>query len=299
MRGRSEKARSKKFKLDEVLFSVYVYITIGFVVLLCLYPFLNVLAYSLSDSLAILSGKVTFYPINFQTSAYEKIMQTSMILNSLKNSVFITVAGTLLSLVVTTMAAYALSKPHLKGRAFFTFFILFTLYFGGGIIPTFMVVKGLGLVDSLASLVLPVMVSAFNFIIMKAFFQSLPSSIEESAKIDGCNDIYYLIKMALPLSKPIIATIGLFYAVMYWNDYFSSLMYITSPERYPLQLMLRQLLFTEALNQISTAEGIGQQVMPESMKAAAVVIAIIPIITIYPWLQKYFVKGVMLGSVKG
>ena len=299
MKGRLDKMPSKKIKLDEMLFNIYVYMTIAFVVLLCLYPFLNVLAYSLSDSLAILSGKVTFYPINFQMSAYEKIMQTSMILNSLKNSVMITAAGTLVSLIVTTMAAYALSKPQLKGRAFFTFFILFTLYFGGGIIPTFMVVKGLGLVDHLASLVLPIMVSAFNFIIMKAFFQSLPVSIEESAKIDGCNDIYYLIKMALPLSKPIIATIGLFYAVMYWNDYFSSLMYITSPEKYPLQLMLRQLLFTEALNQISTAEGIGQQVMPESMKAAAVVVAIIPIITIYPWLQKYFVKGVMLGSVKG
>ena len=299
MKGRTDKIQLKRNKISERLFDIYVYITIAFVVVLCLYPFLNVLAYSLSDSLAILSGKVNFFPVNLQFNAYEKIMQTSMILNSLKNSVIVTAGGTLVSLVVTTMAAYSLSKPHLKGRAFFTFFILFTLYFSGGIIPTFMVVKGLGMIDSLTSLVLPIMVSAFNFIIMKAFFQSLPESIEESAKIDGCNDIYYLVKMALPLSKPIIATIGLFYAVMYWNDYFSSLMYITSPEKYPLQLMLRQLLFTEALNQISTAEGIGQLVMPESMKAAAVVIAIIPIITIYPWLQKYFVKGVMLGSVKG
>lgn len=286
-------------KIKNLLFDVYIYLTIIIIVLVCVYPFLNVISYSLSSNLAILSGKVTFFPIDIRFDAYSKIMQTSMILTSLKNSIMITGGGTVLSLVITTMVAYSLSKKRLKGRMFFTFFILFTLYFGGGIIPTFMVVKGLGLLDHLASLVLPIAVSAFNFIIMKNFFQQLPESIEESARIDGCNDILYLIKIALPLSKPILATIGLFYAVQYWNDYFSSLMYITTPNKYPLQLLLRQLLFTEALNQISMAEGIGQQVMPESMKAAAVVIAIIPIIMIYPWLQKYFVKGVMLGSVKG
>jgi ABC-type glycerol-3-phosphate transport system permease component len=162
-----------------------------------------------------------------------------------------------------------------------------------------MVVKGLGLVDTLAALVLPIAVSSFNFIIMKTFFQQLPESLEEAAMIDGCNDFMYLWKMVLPLSGPILATIGLFYAVQYWNDYFNGLLYITSPDKYPLQLLLRQLLFTEALNQISLSENIGQQVLPEAMKAAAVVVAIVPIAMIYPFLQKHFVKGVMLGSVKG
>jgi putative aldouronate transport system permease protein len=213
--------------------------------------------------------------------------------------VIVTIVGTVVSLFATTLAAYALSKKRLKGRVFLTIFILFTLYFSGGIIPTFMVVKGLGLLDTLASLILPIAVSAFNFIIMKAFFQQLPESLEEAATIDGCNDIMYLTKFVLPLSGPIIATIGLFYAVHYWNDYFNGLLYITSPDKFPLQLLLRQLLFTEALNQISLSENMGQQVMPEAMKAASVVVAIVPIVLIYPFLQKYFVKGVMLGSVKG
>ena len=286
-------------KRHDVAFMIAVYAIITCFVAVCTYPFLNVLAYSLSSNNAILSGSVNLYPIGFRLEAYEKILHTNLILNALGISVQVTVLGTLLSLVVTVMAAYSLSKKRLKGRAFFTVFILFTMYFSGGIIPTFMVVKGLDLINKIGALILPITVSAFNFIIMKAFFQSLPKEIEESATIDGCNDLHYLVKMALPLSKAILATIALFYAVMYWNDYFSSLLYINAPRMYPLQLMLRQLLFTEALSQVSTAENIGQQVMPESTKAAVVVVAIVPIVMIYPWLQKYFVKGVMLGSIKG
>ncbi len=286
-------------KFKENLYKGCVYLSMTLIVFACLYPFLNVLAYSLSSNLAILSGKVTFYPIDIQLNAYKNMLSTSRLLSSLRVSLTVTILGTALSLFVTTLAAYALSKKRLKGRAFLTFFILFTLYFSGGIIPTFLVVKELGLLDSIASLILPIAVSAFNFIIMRAFFQQLPESLEEAATIDGCNDLMYLIKIVLPLSGPIIATIGLFYAVNYWNDYFNGLLYITSPEKFPLQLLLRQLLFTEALSQISLTENIGQQVMPEAMKAAAVMVAIVPIAAIYPFLQKYFVKGVMLGSVKG
>jgi putative aldouronate transport system permease protein len=286
-------------KFKERTFKVWVYLSVTVIVLACLYPFLNVVAYSLSSNLAILSGDVTFYPIDMRFDAYKQMLSTNRLLSSLRISVTVTCTGTLLSLFATTLAAYALSKKRLRGRVALTVFLIFPLYFGGGIIPTFMVVKGLGLVDTLASLVLPIAVSSFNFIIMKTFFQQMPESLEDAAMIDGCNDLMYLLKVVLPLSGPILATIGLFYAVQYWNDYFNGLLYITSPSKFPLQLLLRQLLFTEALNQISLSENIGQQVLPEAMKAAAVVVAIVPIAMIYPFLQKYFVKGVMLGSVKG
>jgi putative aldouronate transport system permease protein len=294
---RMDKYQWTEFK--ENVFKGVVYVLMTLIVIACLYPFLNVLAYSLSSNRAILAGDVTFYPIDFHFDAYKIMLSTSQLLNSLRVSVTITVLGTLLSLTVTTMAAYALSKKRLKGRTVLTLFILFTLYFSGGIIPTFMVVKGLGLLDTLAAVILPIAVSAFNFIIMKTFFQQLPESLEEAATLDGCNDFSYLITMVLPLSGPILATIGLFYAVSYWNDYFNALLYITSADKFPLQLLLRQLLFTEALSQLTVAENIGQQVMPETMKAASVVVAIVPIVLIYPFLQKYFVKGVMLGSIKG
>lgn len=291
--------KNKAFLNDEKTFTVFVYCFLSILLLICLYPFLNVLAYSLSSNGAILSGTVTLYPMELQFESYKNILSRSTIGNALIVSVIVTLFGTLLGIFITICAAYALYKKRLKGRKFITGFILFTMYFNGGVIPTFLVVKNLGILDSNFSLILPSAMSCFYFIIMKSFFQQLPESLEEAATLDGCNDLSYLIKIALPLSLPIIATIGLFYAVGYWNDYFASLMYISSPEKFPMQLLLRQLIFTEALNQIGTAEGMAQAVMPESLKAASVVITIIPIIIVYPWLQKYFVKGVMLGSVKG
>ena len=213
-------------------------------------------------------------------------------------SVTVTVLGTLLGLVLTVAAAYALSKEKLKGRGILSGFILFTMYFSGGIIPTFLVVKGVGLYDSISALVIPSAMNVFNFIVMRTFFKELPLELEEAARIDGANDMKILFKIALPLSMPIIATIGLFYAVSYWNDYFSALLYIQTPEKFSLQLRLRQLLFAGQINQVSM-ENLGTQVMSESLKMASIVISTIPIILVYPWLQKYFVKGVMLGSVKG
>ena len=213
-------------------------------------------------------------------------------------SVTVTVLGTLLGLVLTVAAVYALSKEKLKGRGILSGFILFTMYFSGGIIPTFLVVKGVGLYDSISALVIPSAMNVFNFIVMRTFFKELPLELEEAARIDGANDMKILFKIALPLSMPIIATIGLFYAVSYWNDYFSALLYIQTPEKFSLQLRLRQLLFAGQINQVSM-ENLGTQVMSESLKMASIVISTIPIILVYPWLQKYFVKGVMLGSVKG
>ena len=287
--------KKKKIAFADVM----LYLILTVVVLVCLYPFLNVVAYSLSGNTAVLSGKVTFYPIDFQLSAYKEILlKQTQIWTAMGISVTVTVLGTLLGLVLTVAAAYALSKEKLKGRGILSGFILFTMYFSGGIIPTFLVVKGVGLYDSISALVIPSAMNVFNFIVMRTFFKELPLEREEAARIDGANDMKILFKIALPLSMPIIATIGLFYAVSYWNDYFSALLYIQTPEKFSLQLRLRQLLFAGQINQVSM-ENLGTQVMSESLKMASIVISTIPIILVYPWLQKYFVKGVMLGSVKG
>lgn len=280
--------------------TVLLYGIVSLIVALCVYPFLNVVACSLSSKGAVLGGHVTFYPIGFQLDSYKEILKKTSIWLAMRVSLIVTLSGTVLGLALTIGAAYALSKEKLKGRKLINGFILFTMYFGGGIIPTFMVVKALGMYDSYAALVVPSSMNVFNFIVMRTFFRELPKELEEAAIVDGASDAKILFRIVLPLSLPIIATIGLFYAVSYWNDYFSALIYIQSADRYSLQLRLRQLLYAGEINQASmAAEGMSNQVMTESLKMATIVVSTLPIIVVYPWLQKYFVKGVMLGSVKG
>lgn len=276
------------------------YILLLVLAFICLYPFLNVIAYSLSGYNAVLSGKVTFYPIDFTVSAYQQILGKTQIWNSMRTTVLVTLLGTGLSLILTIFASYALSRNDLPGRKFLTGMILFTMYFSGGMIPTFLVVKGVGLYDTLGALFIPQAVNVFNFIVMRTFFRNLPESLEEAARIDGASYMQVLVRIVLPLSLPIIATIGLFYAVGYWNTYFDALLYIQDPNKYTLQLRLRSLLFGEELNNSGVnLEGLGTQVMTQSLKMATVAVSTIPILIVYPWLQKYFVKGVMVGSVKG
>jgi len=275
------------------------YIMLVLIAFVCLYPFLNVLAYSVSGYNAVLSGRVTFYPIDFTMEAYKQILGKTQIWRAMSTTVKVTLIGTALSLVLTTLAAYALSQDDLPGRKAITGFILFTMYFGGGLIPTFLVVKGVGLYDSLGALFIPQSVNVFNFIVMRTFFKNLPESLSEAARIDGASYMQILVKIVLPLSLPIIATMGLFYSVGYWNTYFDALLYIQNPDKYTLQLRLRGLLFGEELNSAGNLEGIGMQVMTQSLKMATVLVSTLPILVVYPWLQKYFVKGVMVGSVKG
>jgi ABC-type glycerol-3-phosphate transport system permease component len=257
-----------------------------------------VVAYSFSSNRAVLSGIVTFYPIEMQLDAYKEIIHRGQIWTAMRVTILVTLLGTGIGLLFTVLAAYALSKEKLKGRRWISGMILFTMYFSGGIIPTFLVVKNLGMYDQLASLYIPSAVNVFNFIVMRTFFREIPKSLEEAAYLDGATDVQILQKVVLPLSMPIIATIGLFYAVYYWNDYFNALIYIQSPEKYTLQLRLRSLLFEGALGAAGN-EGLAQQVMAESLKMTCIVVGTVPILAVYPWLQRYFVKGVMLGSVKG
>ena len=288
--------KKRKIKLGTIVN----YLLLALLAFVCLYPFLNVLAYSVSGYNAVLSNRVTIYPIDFTLEAYRQILGRTQIWMAMRTTVLITLVGTLLSLVLTVFAAYALSRQDLPGRKVFTVIILFTMYFGGGMIPTFLVVKGVGLYDMRGAVFIPQSINVFNFIVMRTFFRNLPESLEEAARIDGASHMQSLVKIILPLSLPILATIGLFYAVGYWNSYFDALLYIQSPEKYTLQLRLRGLLFGEELNNSgANLEGIGTQVMTQSLKMATVAVSTIPILIVYPWLQKYFVKGVMIGSVKG
>ncbi|MBE5985253.1 carbohydrate ABC transporter membrane protein 2 (CUT1 family) [Lacrimispora xylanisolvens] len=274
------------------------YLLLTILVVICFYPFLNVVAYSFSSNRAVLSGTVTFFPIEMQLDAYKEIVHRGQIWTAMRVTMVVTMLGTAIGLILTVFAAYALSKDKLKGRRWISGMILFTMYFNGGIIPTFLVIKNLGMYDQLTSLYIPSAVNVFNFIVMRTFFREIPKSLEEAAYLDGATDVQILFKIVLPLSMPIIATIGLFYAVYYWNDYFNALIYIQSPEKYTLQLRLRSLLFAGELGAAGN-EGLAQQVMAESLKMACIVVGTVPILAVYPWLQKYFVKGVMLGSVKG
>ncbi len=274
------------------------YLLLTILVVICFYPFLNVVAYSFSSNRAVLSGTVTFFPIEMQLDAYKEIVHRGQIWTAMRVTMVVTMLGTGIGLILTVFAAYALSKDKLKGRRWISGMILFTMYFNGGIIPTFLVIKNLGMYDQLTSLYIPSAVNVFNFIVMRTFFREIPKSLEEAAYLDGATDVQILFKIVLPLSMPIIATIGLFYAVYYWNDYFNALIYIQSPEKYTLQLRLRSLLFAGELGAAGN-EGLAQQVMAESLKMACIVVGTVPILAVYPWLQKYFVKGVMLGSVKG
>ena len=291
-----KKNRRQRF----TIFDVLMYGFVGLMAIACLYPFVNVLAYSSSGANAVLNNDVTFYPKDFTLAAYQNVFARPAIWNAMRTTVMITLLGTALSLVLTIAAAYALSYDQLPGRKLLSGFILFTMYFSGGIIPTFLVVKNLGLYDSLLALIIPNAVSVFNFVVMRTFFREIPKELYEAAQIDGATEMQVLFRVVLQLSLPIIATIGLFYAVNYWNDYFQALLYISDGDKYTLQLRLRSLLFANELNSDSAnSEGIGTQVMTQSLKMASVAVATIPIILVYPWLQKYFVKGMTLGSVKG
>ena len=277
------------------------YINISLLVIIslaCLFPFINVLATSFSSDNAITSGKVTMYPIGFNLDYYNKVLPDPAMLKSLQFTSITTVIFVILALFATTCAAYPLSKKNLKGRKTITMLITFTMYFTGGIIPTFIMVKNLNLIDTMWSLIFPIMINTYYLIIMKSFFSSIPESLTEAAIIDGCNEIEVLFRIVLPLSLPIIATMALFYAVQRWNTVQDAIFYITSTDKYPLQMKLRALVLLNQVNDQQDVQ-ITKTINTEGLKAASLIYATVPILIAYPWLQKYFVKGMTIGAVKG
>ncbi|WP_020619310.1 carbohydrate ABC transporter permease [Paenibacillus daejeonensis] len=263
-----------------------------------LLPFIHVLAKALSHDRYVLAKEVTLWPKGFQTGAFEFVLNNKQFLISFGNSIFITVVGTAISILITMFTAYPLSRKIMPHRRAIMFLYVLTMFFSGGLIPTYLVVKGLSLTNSLWSLILPVALAPFNLILLKNFFSSVPDDMEESAKMDGASNLRILFTIYAPLSMAAIATISMFYAVGYWNSFFQALMYITDRNLIPLQVYLMQIITDQMGMDLANAESM-MNTAAESVRAATIIAAVVPILLIYPFVQKYFVKGVMLGAVKG
>lgn len=282
------------------VFDTFNFILLLVCTLLCLAPFLHLLAISLSSSRPIISGEVSLWPVELTFEAYTKVFSDSSMIRSLGFTVMMTGIFTVLCMLFTIAIGYPLSKRLLKGRKTIMFIVVITMFFSGGIIPEYVLVRNLQLLDSMWALILPGLINPFYLIILVTFFSNIPDSLEESAEIDGSSHFRTLLSIILPLSLPVIATLSLFYAVGRWNGFTDTLMYITSPELYPLQLKLYQLIQNNMITDLMQMEGAQMNlVVPESLKAASVMFATVPILIVYPWLQRYFVSGVMLGAVKG
>jgi putative aldouronate transport system permease protein len=274
------------------------YAILMLVALVTVLPFVYVLAVSFTDPIEVAKGGIILFPTKFSLAAYQYIFSTNTLIRSLGVSVYITVVGTIINLVFTSLMAYPLAKTHLRGRQFILMAVLFTMLFSGGLIPTYFVVKALGLTNSLWSLMIPSAISAFNLIVLKNFFQNIPDGLEDSAKIDGCNDMGVLFRIVLPLSMPALATFALFYAVGHWNTFFSAIMYINDNKLWPVQVLLREIVIL-AQSRIGDTDMDERLIQPLTIRMAVIVFATLPILMVYPFLQKHFAKGVMLGSVKG
>lgn len=280
-----------------------IYVLLAAVAALALYPLLFVLSASVSNPAAVLNGEMWLWPKGFSLIGYQKVLENRELLNSYLNTIIYTLVGTAINLVMTVLAAYPLAQKGFYGRNAITAFIVFTMFFSGGMIPSYLLIKQLGLLGTMWALVLPGAVSVWNMLVMRTFFQtSIPGELQEAAAIDGCSDWKTLWRIVLPLSMPILAVMVLFYAVGHWNAYFSALIYLNDRDQYPLQLLLREILIKDEMEGMvnigdsSHAKSIMDQ---EAVKYAVVVVANLPVLLLYPLLQRYFVKGMMIGALKG
>lgn len=287
--------------LSDRVTDMVIYIVLALFGIATLFPVYYVFVVSITPYSEVLrNGGFLLIPKNITFEAFKAIFTSGVVPRALNVTVLITVMGTALNLAVTTLLAYPLSKKFLPGRNAVLLAIVFTMLFSGGLIPTFLTVKAVGLMNTIWALIIPGLVSTFNMLIMKTYFESLPPEIEEAAKVDGCTDVGTLLRIVLPLSAPIMATLGLFYGVNHWNSYFGGIMYLNDRDMFPLQVVLRNMIVTPSVSQeLSVPQSQLSALPPESIKMATVVVAIIPVIAVYPFLQRYFIKGMMLGAVKG
>lgn len=285
----------------EKIFTVFNYTFITVLCLVMLYPFWHVVMQSFSSMEETLKGGMFLYPKGFNIDTYKSVFNNPQVFTGFGTSFMVTIVGTVLGTLLTAMTAYPLSKARLRGGKVMMVLVLFTMIFAAGMIPSFLLVQGLGLLDNRLALILPALVSAYNCIIMKNFFLSIPESLEESARIDGANDIRIFFSIIVPLSKATIATIALFMAVAYWNDYFSTVLYIRSSDKWALQAVLRNMLTNtqQAMAQAGVNVINTSNTNSETIKAGTIVISTVPILVVYPFVQKYFMTGVMIGGVKG
>ncbi|WP_088104079.1 carbohydrate ABC transporter permease [Halalkalibacter urbisdiaboli] len=285
----------------EKIFLYCNYFFMCLLIIIMLFPFWYLVMGSLSDAKLAAGGGLFLLPAGFSLDAYKAILQNGSFLSSFKTTVIVTVAGTLFGTFFTATTAYAISKKRLRGAGFVSFLILFTMLFNGGLIPNYLLIKELGMMNTLWALILPNMINAFNIFVMRSFFKGIPEELEEAAKIDGANDLFIFFRIILPLSKPVLATIGLFIAVFYWNDFFSTILYITDKDKWQLQAVLRDMISNTAQMMKATGTGMGaqQSISEFTVRMASIVVATLPILVVYPFLQKYFAKGAMIGSIKG
>ncbi|MHA7964108.1 carbohydrate ABC transporter permease [Paenibacillus sp. CAU 1782] len=281
------------------LFSIVNFSLLTIIALITILPFLHVVAGSFTTSAEMAVKKFILIPTIWSFDAYKFIFSTDTIFRAMGVSAGTTIAGTLFSMLMSCLMAYGLSRRDLDGRRVIMFLVVFTMLFSGGLIPTFLVVKELGLIDSYAALIIPSAISAFNLIILKNFFQNIPEGLEESAKIDGCNDFGILFRIVLPLSMPAIATISLFYAVTYWNTYLSAILYLNDNAKWPIQVLLRQIVVLASGLDYSSDLDTAVPPPDQTIKMAVIVVATMPILLVYPFLQKHFAKGALIGSIKG
>lgn len=286
--------KSKKNRLGD---SVIVVICI-FLILICFLPILNILARSLSSAEALIKKEVFLWPVGLNFEAYKTVFQYSRYVWSLGWTAILTLICTTVSMIMTLICAYPLIYENLKGKKFINGLIILTMYFNAGAIPNYLLIKDLGLIDNPLVLIIPSCLSVFNMIIMRSFLYGIPDSLRESAQIDGASFIQILVKIYIPLSTPVIATLSLFYAVGRWNGFSDALMYMGDRKFYPIQLLLYNILNSMMQVEIATQEGFSQPGVSETLKNATVMFATVPILLVYPWLQKYFISGVTLGAVK-
>lgn len=274
------------------------------IVIVIVYPLVFVISASISDPLAVSSGRMWLFPVDITFDGYKRILEDGSIWLGYRNTIYYTTVGTLIHLFILLPCAYSLSRKELGGRKVILWFILFTMMFSGGLIPTYLVIKNLGMLDSILALVIPGVVGAWSILVARAFFQqSIPDQLIEAAKIDGANEFYIFLRIVIPLSMPIIAVMALFHAVNLWNQYFNALIYLSDRDKYPLQLILREIL---VVNQMQLGEGSGEQT--ESLvqqvrtggliKYAVIIVSSLPLLIAYPFLQRFFVQGVLIGSIK-
>ncbi|WP_010277874.1 carbohydrate ABC transporter permease [Paenibacillus senegalensis] len=286
--------------LGNRIFSTVNYTLLTLISVMTVIPFLYITAVSFATPEEVARGGLLLFPSEMTLGAYRYIFSTDTMIRSILVSIYVTVFGTFINLVFTSFMAYPLAKTTLRGRRPILLMVLLTMLFSGGMIPTYFVVKSLGMINTYWSLMIPSAISAFNLIVLKNFFQQIPDGLEDSAKIDGCNDLGVLFRIVLPLSMPAMATFGLFYAVGHWNTFFSAVMYINDSAKWPVQIVLREIvLLSQDRIGDTTVQQDPNDYLPQTIRMASIVVATIPIIIVYPFLQKHFAKGVMLGSVKG
>lgn len=288
--------------VSDRIYMAVIYISLSVLMLLVIIPFVFILASSFSSAEAISAGKVLFWPVGFSVEGYKMILQTSAIWKSFLMSLFYMIAGTFISLVLTMLMAYPLTRKDFKANSFITVLMIITMFFSGGMIPTYLVINKLGLLDTIWAMLLPGAISAYNVILVRTYISStIPLDLYESASLDGCSDFRYLWSIVIPLSKTIIAVMALLYGVGIWNNYFNAMMYITNRDLYPLQLVLRDVLVLNmgVGNPSDIAEQQEKLMFSYLLKYSTIVVGSLPVMIAYPFVQKYFVKGIMIGALKG